>query len=66
MIDSTHMSHFEFIALSRLDVMVDKRSAYRMVGPAVHIAAVAALTVGWLVQLESGVRADILHVLCNY
>lgn len=47
-----------------LDVMIDEAAADRMIGPTVDVPAVRALAVGrLLVQLERGVRTDVLDVL---
>lgn len=47
----------------RLDIVIDKGTAHGMIWSAVDIAAVRALAVGLLVQLEGGIGTDILDIL---
>lgn len=49
----------------RLDIVVDKGSAHRVVGPTVDIAAVGALAISLFVQLKGCIRADVLDVLVS-
>lgn len=46
-----------------LDIVIDKGAAHRVIGTAVYVAAVGALAVGLLVQLECGIGANILDIL---
>lgn len=45
-------------------IMVDKRTAHRVIRPTVYVSTVWAFTVCLLIQLESCVRANVFDVFC--
>lgn len=53
---------YTYMIAFRLDIVVDKRTAHRVVGTTVHVATIGAFAVGLLVQLERGIRTDVLDI----